>query len=129
MPARSINDLLVPALSLAPTARTASANGTGVDLLGYEAAEILIVAGIITDGSHAITIEESANNSDFTAVAAADRIGSLPTLTSSSGGSAVHRFAYVGGKRYIRVVATASGTTSGGIIGALVLRGRAHEMP
>jgi hypothetical protein len=129
MASRSINDLVAPAISLAPAARTASANGTGVDLHGHEAAEVLIVAGVITDGSHAVTIEESDDDSTYTAVAAADRIGTLPTLTSSSGGSAVHKLAYLGGKRYLRVVITASGTTSGGVIGAIVVRGRRHVMP
>jgi hypothetical protein len=38
--------------TLAPAARTASANGTGVDLQGFEAVAVVITPGTITDGTH-----------------------------------------------------------------------------
>ena len=115
---------IFPLHSLVPGAKASSANGTGVDLQGYEAAEIIISTGVITDGSHVITLEESDDDSTYTAVAAGDLIGSLPAaITSSVGGSTVFKFGYKGAKRYIRVVTTIGSPTSGGIYSALIVRG------
>lgn len=111
--------------TLAPAARTASANGTGVDLQGFEAATMIIVVGAITDGNHAVTIEESDDNTTFTAVAASNLIGSLVNLVANTN----QRIGYKGTKRYIRAVTTVSGATTGGVYGALVIRGRARKQP
>lgn len=116
------------AQSLAAAARTASANGVGVDLAGYEAAMIVVTTGTITDGTHAISLEESADNTTWNAVAASDRIGALPTITATDDNKEFE-FSYIGSKRYIRVVTTVSGATSGGVYAALVIRGAARHEP
>lgn len=122
---RDLKNNLQNVTSLAPAARNASANGTGVDLQGFDAAMISFVVGAITDGTHVPSIEESSDNSVFSAVAAADLIGTLGNLAASTNQSVGYR----GGKRYIRAVSTVSGATTGGVYAATVLRGRPAQAP
>jgi hypothetical protein len=116
---------LAPATSLAPAARTASANGTGVDLQNYQANAVFITSGTITDGTHTPKIQDSDDNSTFADAAAADVVGSLTALASNT----TREASYIGGKRYIRVVATVSGATTGGVYSAVVVRGRPRTLP
>lgn len=113
------------AQSLAPATRTASANGGGVDLQGYEAAMVVFDAGTITDGTHTPSLEESDDDSTYTAVAAGDLDGSFADLASNG----IQRVGYTGAKRYVRAVITVSGATSGGTYGAAIVRGRPHAAP
>lgn len=126
---RDMYQELAPAVSLAPAARTASANGTGVDLQNSQGNMIMITAGTITDGTHAFSIEDSSDNSSFSAAAAADVVGSLTSFTSGTSSGTVREASYIGSKRYIRVVVTASGTTTGGVYSAVVLRARHRTLP
>jgi hypothetical protein len=114
-------------LSIA-TRTNGTVNGTGVDLANYDGAAVVVFSGTMTDGSVAITIEESADNSAWSAVAAADRIGSLPTIASTDDDT-VFEFGYKGILRYLRVVAVTSGATSGGTFGALIVRGQPRVKP
>jgi hypothetical protein len=118
---------LLAAQSLAPAARTATANGTGVDLSGYHTALVLVDAGSWTDGTHALKLQESDDNSTFTDVGASDLIGSAPTISSSGTASKIYKFGYKGIKRYVRVVTTVSGTTTGAVYSAMVLRGNPRK--
>ena len=117
-----------PAPSLSPATRTASANGVSVDLRGYHAATVIVQTGTITDGTHDISIKESDDNSTFTAVATGDLIGSLPSITAPDDDK-TYKVGYMGRKRYLRVDVTVSGATSGGIVGASVIRSRARKQP
>ncbi|REE62127.1 hypothetical protein BX257_4740 [Streptomyces sp. 3212.3] len=123
--------------SLAITARTAAANGTTVDraLSGasgtnewFASAMLLVHTGTITDGTHAITLEGSDDGSSWAAVAAADLQGSLPTIGASDDDK-VFEVGYMGAKRYLRAVATPSGTTTGGVYGATILLGFPNVPP
>ena len=99
------------AQSLAPASRTAAGNGTGVDLQGYDAAVVLLDLGAVggTTPSFTFQVEESDDNSTFTAVADADLQGTEPVVTTSE--NTVREIGYTGIKRYIRAAITAvSGT-------------------
>ena len=111
--------------SLAPAARTATASGGGADLRGYESAVVAFVPGTVTDGTHTPSVEESDDDSTYTAVAAADLLGSLATLASN----VVQRVGYRGGSRYIRAKITVSGASTGALDAALVIRGNAARQP
>ena len=118
------------AVTLAHSARTASANGTAVDLQGFQGAVVIFNAQAWTDGTHAMTIEESdASGSGYTTVPAALMDGTPPTVTAAGAQLAITRVGYLGIKRYVRAVQTCSGTTTGAIIGALVLRNEARKAP
>lgn len=121
-----LNKEVAVAQSLAPAVRTATANGTGVDLSGYNAAMVLWNVGTITDGTHTPKLQESDDNSTFTDVAAADLSGSHAALTSST----LQEIGYIGRARYVRAVITVSGSPStGGAYSASIIRGRARTLP
>lgn len=123
-----VNDISA-ARSLSPAARTnGTVNGTGVDLAGYDGAAVVVATGTITDGSHAITIEDSPDNSVWTPVAAGDRIGNLPTIVAADDDT-VFEFGYKGVQRYLRAVAVTTGAATGGIFGATIVRGKGRVRP
>lgn len=97
-----------------PAALTADAttNGNSIDRQFYEAVEFVFVTGTVTDGSFAITIQESSDNSSWSAVAAADLLGSNPSFDSADD-NAAFKVGYVGSKRYVRAQVTVSGSTTG----------------
>ncbi len=122
---RQLSSRISVAQTLVPAVRTASATGAGVDLAGYHAAAVYIVAGTVTDGTHTPVVQESDDNVTFTNVAAEDLQGSLANIASNT----VQEIGYIGNKRYIRVNVTVSGATTGGVYGAFVVRGRPYSMP
>jgi hypothetical protein len=125
---RDLNNETAPATSLVPAARTASANGTGVDLAGYKGTTVLVHFGVITDGTHTPKIQDSADNSTFADVAAEFQSGTFTAATSSSGGSAIQEVGYLGTARYLRVVMTVASATTGGLSAASIVRGRASSL-
>ena len=120
-----------------PVVGTSDANGTGIDLQGYESAMIVVPTGIEGDTlSSSVKIdfklEESSDNSTFTAVAvntavtdgAVDANGIFSTLDANSETPQISTIGYIGGSRYIRVVADFTGTHSNGTpIAAQVILG------
>ncbi len=111
--------------SINPAAQTATINGAGVDLRGFDSAMAVFHPGTMTDGTHTPKIQESDDDSTYTDVASADQQGTLAALASNT----VQRAGYIGSKRYIRAVSTVAGATAGGVYGALVLRGSPHIAP
>jgi hypothetical protein len=121
--------------SLLPLNRTATANGTGVDLQGFESAVAQIHIGASSDtlsGSVYISakLQESDDNSTFTDVASSDvtegSISSGVFYTANSAGTAstVQHIGYIGSKRYIRVSDTRTGThTNGTPTAAVIIKG------
>ena len=122
---RDFHNEFAAATSLAPAARTATANGTGVDLAGYRSAAVLFNVGTITDGTHTPKLQESDDNSSFSDVGASDQSGTLAALASSTN----QEVSYIGSKRYIRAVSTVSGATTGGVYAAVVVRGTPITAP
>ena len=125
--------------SLAPAARDADANGTGVDLQGFESATVVIDMGaegitLSTTNKIEIELEHSDDNSTFTDCAAADLIGAssgtIGTFDANSEIPAVSSVGYIGGKRYIRAVANFSGTHGTATpLGVSVVKGHARNNP
>lgn len=92
--------------SLHPATRTASANGTGVDLLDADAAMVVLNVGAYGSGSWTPSVEESDDDSTYAAAAAADLEGSFTAITGTGQQNASQRVGYKGGKRYIRAAMT-----------------------
>lgn len=142
---KDLSNSISPAVSLPAAVRSAAANGTGVDLQGYESATVLVDVGAEGDTLSSsvhfeISLEESDDNSTFTDVAQAGITdgtissgGIFLKLDGTTGGDpdttgGIFRVGYVGGKRYIRVVIAKTGTHSNGTpIGAMVIRGHARH--
>src|SRR6056300_263306 len=84
--------------------------GSAIDRQGSEGLEIIFQVGAYTDGSVTPLIEESDNNSDYTAVADADLTNTEASAALSAAG--VSSIGYVGFKRYVRATAvTAAAST------------------
>ena len=126
---RSLYDAIKAVVSLVPATRTASANGTGVDTLGYNSALIVINAGDIDlttgDETYAFKVQDSADNSTF-----ADISGATTTVTADNQTKLI-RVDGLGTSvdRYIRVVATLAGTTPSAPCDATVLLGNGYNKP
>lgn len=107
-------------------------NGTGVDLTGFDSALVVINVGTL-GGSATPTmtfeVQESDDNSTFTAVADGDLNGTEPVIAAAND-EQIHLIGYKGIKRYIRVAITAkAGTTPALPCSATVLRGRGRKLP
>lgn len=131
---RDLSSNISPVSTLAPAARTGTANGAGVDLQGYDAAAVVINIGDVTGTSPTATIkiQDSADNSTFADVAAADLVdgGAEIALTDTTNDAQVHKRSYIGSKRYLRVALTAiSGTGATVPSSAEIVRGRPSLSP
>lgn len=124
--------LVKPALPSA--ARTnAVVNGTTVDLgvFGNDFRTVMFVVSTatITDGSHAFTMQDSPDGSAWSTVPAAKRQGSLPTIVAADDDS-LFSFGYiVDTNQYVRLVATTTGATTGGIYAAVAVLSEASSSP
>lgn len=124
---RDLASAISVASSLLPNVRTSTASGSGVDLAGYNGAAVVAHIGTITDGTFAISVEESDDNSSFSAATAL--VGSFTNGTSSADDT-VQEVSYVGTKRYIRGKVTVTGSPStGGPVGITVIRGLPRQQP
>lgn len=117
--------------SIAPQAITADVNGSSADLaVGmFDRAVILIAVGAYTDGTHTFEVQESADNSAWSAVADANLEGTEPVIDAAGDANAVHKIRYTGTSRYLRVVVTSSGTTSGALFSATILKTNPKDTP
>ncbi|MDX1489403.1 MAG: hypothetical protein R3268_14430 [Acidiferrobacterales bacterium] len=129
MATRDLKSNLLAAQSLAPAAVTASANGTGVDLRGFDSAQVIIDAGAWTDGTHTFEVQESDDDATYTAVADTELDGTEPVIDGAADDDQVYTIGYKGGSRYLRVAVTVSGATSGAVYGAMIQRGHPHRAP
>ena len=88
--------------SLDPDNYTATTNGSGVDIRDFDGALVVFSAGTVdvadADEVYTPSVEESDDNSTYSAVASADMEGTLSNLTDNS----IQRVGYKGSKRYVR---------------------------
>lgn len=116
--------------SLAPASRTAAGNGTGVDLRGFESATVIIETGAAggTTPSFTFEVQESDDDSTYTAVAAVDLMGDDEPVVTAAG--APVKIGYKGTKRYLRTaITTVSGTSPTLVCASSVVRGHATLAP
>jgi len=98
------------AIALTAVANGEDVAGVAIDRQGSEGLEIIFQVGEYTDGSVTPLIEESDNNSDYTAVADANLTNTEASAALSAAG--VSSIGYVGWKRYVKASAvTAAGST------------------
>jgi hypothetical protein len=119
-----IYDRLLPVPALASGAHTnGAANGAAVDLgvfgNNFESAMFVITAGTITDGTHVAKLQDSPDGTTWTDVDAAHVQGG-PVSLGAAQSNTVSALGYLGGgaARYVRLVLTTTGATTGGVIGA-----------
>jgi hypothetical protein len=110
-------------------------NGTAVNLWSHTVgrqkfggAIVLVQTGTITDGTHTVEVQESDDNSSFTAVADADLQGTEPAIAAAND-NVIYEIGYRGSKQYLRVSVVTSGATTGGTFGAVLLLGQPRRLP
>lgn len=114
--------------SILKAAKTASENGASFEIADYNGIGVIIDAGAWTDGTHTFTVQESDDNSAWSAVADTDLYGdSEPVIDGTADDDQKYRIGYKGNKRYLRVITVVSGTTTGAIYGALIVKGAKSE--
>jgi hypothetical protein len=106
----------------------ATVNGTSLAWGGFRSLMAVIFAGTITDGTHTFEIQDSDDDSSFTAVASAYLEGAEPALTDASSDT-VTVVGYKGTRKYVRVSVTSADTTSGGVVGALLVAADPYNSP
>lgn len=119
--------------TLRSQAFTATANGTGIDLKGYESATVIADIGTFggTSPTATLRVEESSDDTTYTAVADADLIGGNNSLAITTANDvALWVRGYRGTKRYIRAAISAIGGTSPSLpLSVSVVRGHARTQP
>jgi hypothetical protein len=108
---------------------TASTNGNTIDRQGYELAEFAVQVGTATtaDGSNYFTLSlehgDASNMSDAAAVTSSDGlVGANLVVNNTADANLVNHIGYNGIKRYVRLVATETGTASVQICATCILQ-------
>jgi hypothetical protein len=134
---KSIHYITEAVQLLAPASYTSTQTSTSFDrekgISGdkgapYEALEFLIDVGAWTSGTFTFTLQDSPDNSTFTAVTAANEIGTFTVVSSAGTASTIYRMAYVGTQRYVQVVATGA-TTPSAVFGIIAVPGYPRNLP
>ena len=135
--ARDISNRTVAVATQVPAVVTSDANGTGVDLQGFESAMVVVNTGAEGDTLSSsvkfdFILEDSDDDSTYTAVTSStsvtegsvDSSGIFLTLDANGETPQISQIGYIGGKRYIRCKIDATGTHSNGTpIGVVVVKG------
>jgi hypothetical protein len=116
---------------------TTPATSAYVDLKGFDAATIMVVANTVTDAGTAagftVTLQESADTTGAGAgtVATTDTVGGANTITvtsDSADNTIAGAIGYVGNERYVGI--TVTGTTgSDADISVIAILGKPHVAP
>lgn len=85
----------------------------------------LVYTGVLTDGVHTWSLEDSDDGSTWGATTAVH--GTAPVTNAASDDQKVFEFGYHGIKRFVRAVCVTSGATTGGILGASATLGSARK--
>jgi hypothetical protein len=88
----------------------------------YRSVMFAVMTGAITDGTHTVNVQESANGTDWTNVAAGDLRGAEPVILLAND-NATYEFAYTGGAHYVRLQLITTGATTGGFVDGVCLLG------
>ena len=131
MTTRDLLRLSLASPSLAPAVRVnGTATGAAVDLINFDGAMIVVHFGAYTDGTHTPSVTHSADNVTFTAVTpATDLDGAFTAVSSAGGANTMQQVGYIGSQRYVKVVMTTTGATTGAASQASVFAGYPHTAP
>ncbi|MEV5261752.1 hypothetical protein AB0L02_27395 [Streptomyces anulatus] len=117
----SLYDRTIIKVSAAPAVRTnGTVNGTAIDRAvngGMRDGMLVVTTGVVTDGSHAVAIQDSADGSTGWAPISAGLLqGSTPTVVAAND-STTFEVGFGETRRFVRAVVVTSGATDGGIVG------------
>lgn len=119
--------------SLFPALRTnGTATGSTVDLRGYDGAAITVAFGAYTDGTHTPSVLQSVDGVTFVPCVYGtdlDAASNLAAVSSSAGANTVQQIGYIGSQRYLQVVMTTTGATTGAYSSANIVAGYPRSAP
>lgn len=129
MPIKEITSQSVKGVAVA--AQSISSNttiaGSGIDIANYPVGfNFIMHTGARTDGTYTLLIEESDDNSTFTAVADDDL--AKETQTALAAANSTLEIGYIGAKRYVKASIVPTSVTTGAIVGVLY-EGAARSIP
>jgi hypothetical protein len=111
---------------------TATKTGSTIDTRGFGAVTFIVEVGAVAtaDGSNTVSfsLDHSDDGSTWTAVGASKTKGDGITIDATGDAHKVGALGYIGGKRYVRLVGTETGTTDANY-GALALLGLPELAP
>ncbi|MEE3066574.1 MAG: hypothetical protein VYA67_21975 [Actinomycetota bacterium] len=108
---------------------TSSAIDLGAFGNNFRDALIQVYSGTLADGTYAVTVQEcDTSNGSYSAVDASRLLGSLPAFAASDD-TTVKSFGVRPTKRYVQVVITPTGATTGGPFTALAVLGNGSNNP
>lgn len=123
-----LNDLensFTGGVSIQPALRTATATGQGVDLSsGDGQAFAVVIGGTYTDGTHAVTLQESKNDGTADEHTAADAYAAIADTVSITNvtGTSLQIVTFRPSKPWVRAVLTVTGSpATGAIVGVLII--------
>ncbi len=134
---KSLHYTIKPTQLLAPAAYTSTQTSATFDRekgpsgdIGapYEALELVADVGAWTSGTFTFAVNDSPDDSTWTAVPAANLLGAFTVVSSSGTASQVYHVAYVGTQRYVQVVATGA-TTPSAVFGIVGIGGFPRNLP
>ena len=124
---KSIKDLFTHSLSIPPIAKTATVTGSAIDLANGNENELVFFPGLWTDGTFALSVTESSDNTTYSAVAAADLVGTLANWTTTT--TTPQKVGYIGSKRYLKPIITVTGSPTTGMVVAVACIVRPKKLP
>lgn len=131
---RDLHDAIKVSRAISPTRITDNTASVSqiIDMANFNSAEFIVATGTLADADATFTalLEEgdAANLSDNAAVAAADRLGALPSFVFSDDDK-VFKVGYIGKKRYIRLTVTPGANTGNADISAVCVQAGARVQP
>ncbi|WP_339862354.1 hypothetical protein [Paremcibacter congregatus] len=140
---KDIHSNMNVATLIGTAALSADNTPAAVDMQGYAAGEVIInvgIGGITFSGTNKVEFKLTHSDDDttYTAVADSDVLGVtsvgaggiVKSLVAAHAAAAGYRVGYIGGKRYLKLLADFSGTHGAATpIGAVVIQGHAHSQP
>lgn len=113
--------------TIRPQAATANVTGETVDLVGWDAAAVVIDLGAWTDGTHTFEVQHAEDDGTgspdtWEAAAAADLDGTEPVVDAADEDNTTHTIGYKGRRRFLRVNATVASATTGAVYAATVVK-------
>lgn len=131
------NEKAVVAMNPAARSAAAAVNGSDIDTTGYEAVTFVFNVGAWTDGTHTPKIQEADDNGSGSAgtyadVAAGNQLGTFTPVTGAGQQNAVQKVGYLKyntSKKFVRLVVTTSGATTGAVFGGTGILSGGRVLP
>lgn len=122
----SQDSLVFASIPIATIDSDTTTTGTGLAWGRFRSAMVVVWSGTLADGTFTFEVQDSDDDTNYTAVADAYLEGAEPALTASD---TVAVIGYKGTRKYLRVVCASTDTTDGGPVGALIICADSYRGP